>query len=105
MTQSIFFALISSIICLKPGAQVDAGISVIGILFYDYEFRMLAHIVPDDFLLARNGDLLSALSPSSRERRYILLHSDSVGIFITSNIIVLKSSGSVDDVDFCFSPS
>lgn len=35
--------------------EIDAGISVIGILFYDYEFRMLAHIVPDDFLLARNG--------------------------------------------------
>ena len=35
--------------------KVNAGISVIGILYYDYEFRMLAHIVPNDFFLARNG--------------------------------------------------
>lgn len=50
-------------------------------------------------------ELLSALSPSSRERRvYSAAFQILSGILITSAIIVLKSSGTVDDVDICFIP-
>ena len=61
--------------------KVDAGIAVIRILLDDHKFRMPAHIVPDDFLLARYGIALRLVAVIAGKTGIFCCVPDSVWHF------------------------
>ena len=61
--------------------KVDAGIAVIRILLNDHKFRMPAHIVPDDLLLARYGIALRLVAVIAGKTGIFCCVPDSVWHF------------------------